>query len=61
MKINIETRQLGDLVVVVPEVFEDSRGFFMESFNAKTFRECTGLDVNFVQDNHSRSQRGVLR
>ena len=39
----------------------DARGFFLESFNAKTFREATGLDVEFVQDNQSRSSRGVLR
>jgi dTDP-4-dehydrorhamnose 3,5-epimerase len=42
-------------------VFADERGFFFESFNARTFREATGVDCSFVQDNHSRSQRGVLR
>jgi dTDP-4-dehydrorhamnose 3,5-epimerase len=42
-------------------VFGDQRGFFMESFNARTFTELTGLKRTFVQDNHSRSQRGVLR
>ena len=49
------------LLVLEPKVFGDARGFFMESFNAKAFREATGLDVDFVQDNHSRSARGVLR
>lgn len=44
-----------------PKVFGDSRGFFIESFNSKNFREATGLDVAFVQDNHSRSARNVLR
>ena len=56
----IETGIAG-LLVLEPKVFGDARGFFMESFNACTFREVTGLDVAFVQDNHSRSQRGVLR
>jgi dTDP-4-dehydrorhamnose 3,5-epimerase len=42
-------------------VFGDSRGFFFESFNAKNFAQATGLNVNFVQDNHSRSSKGVLR
>jgi dTDP-4-dehydrorhamnose 3,5-epimerase len=49
------------LLLLEPKVFGDARGFFMESYNARTFREATGLDVQFVQDNHSRSQRGVLR
>jgi dTDP-4-dehydrorhamnose 3,5-epimerase len=52
---------LPGLLILEPKVFGDSRGFFMESFNARTFRELTGLDVDFVQDNHSRSARGVLR
>lgn len=47
-------------LVIEPQVFGDERGFFMESWNAATFAEA-GLDWNFVQDNHSRSQRGVLR
>ena len=42
-------------------MFGDERGFFFESFNARAFSEATGLNPNFVQDNHSRSQRGVLR
>lgn len=52
---------LPEVLILEPKVFGDSRGFFMESFNANTFRETTGLDVQFVQDNHSRSTRGVLR
>ena len=48
-------------LILEPKVFGDARGFFMESFNARTFEEVTGLRVDFVQDNHSRSQRGVLR
>jgi dTDP-4-dehydrorhamnose 3,5-epimerase len=47
-------------VIIEPTVFGDERGFFLESWNAARFREA-GLDVNFVQDNHSRSARGVLR
>lgn len=56
----VET-SIRDLLVIQPKVFGDARGFFMESFNARAFGEATGLDLNFVQDNHSRSARGVLR
>lgn len=52
---------IPDLLILEPRVFGDARGFFLESFNARTFATATGLDVEFVQDNHSRSQRGVLR
>ena len=52
---------IPDVLVIEPKVFGDSRGFFYESFNQKAFNEATGLDVNFVQDNHSRSAKGVLR
>ena len=52
---------IPDVKIIEPKVFGDSRGFFLESFNARRFQELTGLDVNFVQDNHSRSARGVLR
>jgi dTDP-4-dehydrorhamnose 3,5-epimerase len=48
------------LLIIEPKVFGDDRGFFMESWNGETFR-LNGLDLNFVQDNHSRSRRGVLR
>lgn len=49
------------VLILEPKVFGDSRGFFMESFNQKTFSDVTGLEVAFVQDNHSRSAKGVLR
>ncbi len=55
----IETAIPG-VLIIEPKVFGDERGFFMESWNAKAFREA-GLDLDFVQDNHSRSSRGVLR
>lgn len=47
-------------IIIEPNVFGDERGFFLESWNASSFRNA-GLDFNFVQDNHSRSNRGVLR
>lgn len=53
--------KIPDVLIVEPKVFGDERGFFFESFNAKSFREKTGLDINFVQDNHSRSRKNVLR
>jgi dTDP-4-dehydrorhamnose 3,5-epimerase len=49
------------VLILEPRVFGDARGFFMESFNARTFNELVGHEVNFVQDNHSRSAKGVLR
>lgn len=52
---------IPDVLIFEPQVFGDDRGFFMESFNARKFHELTGLERNFVQDNHSRSQKGVLR
>lgn len=52
---------LPEVLLLEPKVFGDERGFFMESWNATTFREAAGLDVPFVQDNHSRSARNVLR
>ena len=52
---------LPEVLLLEPRVFGDARGFFLESYNARTFRELSGLDVEFVQDNHSRSARGVLR
>jgi dTDP-4-dehydrorhamnose 3,5-epimerase len=52
---------IPDVLIIEPKVFGDARGFFFESFNQKTFNEATGLNVNFVQDNHSRSAKGVLR
>lgn len=50
-----------DVLVLEPKVFGDSRGFFFESFNARNFAEVTGLNLEFVQDNHSKSSKGVLR
>ena len=52
---------IADVLIIEPKVFGDARGFFYESFNLKAFNEATGQDVNFVQDNHSRSGKGVLR
>jgi dTDP-4-dehydrorhamnose 3,5-epimerase len=52
---------IPDVVLLEPRVFGDDRGFFFESFNRRKFAELTGLDVDFVQDNHSRSARNVLR
>ena len=60
MPIRIESTRLNEIVVLVPEVFEDDRGFFMEVFRVDLFREM-GLPCNWVQDNHSRSEKGVLR
>ena len=52
---------IPEVLILEPKVFGDSRGFFFESFNAKDFAKVTSLDVSFVQDNHSRSSKGVLR
>lgn len=52
---------IPEVLLLEPKVFGDERGFFFESFNQKAFREVTGLDVEFVQDNHSKSVRNVLR
>ena len=52
---------IPDVVLIEPKVFGDARGFFYESFNQKAFNQATGLDIDFVQDNHSRSAKGVLR
>ena len=58
---NVIETGIAGLLVLEPKVFGDARGFFMESFNARTFAEVTGVKADFVQDNHSRSQKGVLR
>ncbi len=52
---------IPDVMLLEPKVFGDDRGFFYESYNQKAFQEATGLDVQFVQDNHSKSARNVLR
>jgi dTDP-4-dehydrorhamnose 3,5-epimerase len=58
---NVIPTALPEVLILEPKVFGDARGFFFESYNRRAFREATGLDPEFVQDNHSRSARGVLR
>ena len=58
---NVVVTALPEVLILEPKVFGDERGFFFESFNQKTFNKATGLAPNFVQDNHSRSAKGVLR
>lgn len=58
---NIIKTDIPDVLIFEPKVFGDDRGFFMESFNQKTFEEAVGRKVDFVQDNHSKSTKGVLR
>ena len=52
---------IPDVLIIEPQVFGDARGYFYESFNQKAFNQATGLSLNFVQDNHSRSAKDVLR
>ncbi len=58
---NVIETSLPDVLILEPRVFGDDRGFFYESYNSRVFEELTGLKPDFVQDNHSSSQRGVLR
>jgi dTDP-4-dehydrorhamnose 3,5-epimerase len=58
---NVVATSLPGVLILEPKVFGDDRGFFFESFNKKTFADATGVDAEFVQDNHSRSTRNVLR
>ena len=58
---NIIKTDLQDCFMIEPKIFDDGRGSFFESFNQKVFKEKTGLDIQFVQDNQSISQKGVLR
>ena len=58
---NIIKTKISEVLILEPTVFGDDRGFFMESWNQKAFNEAVGRDVNFVQDNHSRSAKNVLR
>jgi dTDP-4-dehydrorhamnose 3,5-epimerase len=58
---NVTRTAIPDVLILEPRVFGDDRGVFFESFNEKTFHDATGLDVHFVQDNHSQSAKGVLR
>jgi dTDP-4-dehydrorhamnose 3,5-epimerase len=58
---NVINTEIPEVIIFEPTVFGDDRGFFLESFNQKLFEEATGLKREFVQDNHSKSSRGVLR
>ena len=61
MTLSLLVTSLPEVLILEPTVFGDERGFFYESFNAREFEEITGVLPKFVQDNHSRSSRGVLR
>ena len=61
MAYTVTPTALPDVLILQPQVFGDERGFFFESFNARDFAKATGLNVQFVQDNHSKSAHGVLR
>ena len=61
MPFNIVATELEDVKILEPKVYGDARGFFFESCNAKDFQSALGTEVDFVQDNHSKSARGVLR
>lgn len=52
---------IPDVLLIEPKIFEDERGFFFESFNLSEFKKITSLNINFIQDNHSKSSQGVLR
>lgn len=58
---HIQPTAIPDVLIIEPKVFGDDRGYFYESFNARRFKELTGIAAHFVQDNHSRSVRNVLR
>ncbi|NDP38894.1 MAG: dTDP-4-dehydrorhamnose 3,5-epimerase [Rhodoferax sp.] len=61
MPYTVTATKLPEVLILEPKVFGDARGFFFESFNQRDFAQATGLEVQFVQDNHSRSVKGVLR
>lgn len=61
MPYTVTPTAIPDVLLLEPKVFGDARGFFFESYNARDFAQSTGLDATFVQDNHSKSGRGVLR
>jgi dTDP-4-dehydrorhamnose 3,5-epimerase len=61
MPYTVTPTALPEVLILEPKVFGDDRGFFFESFNQRDFHQATGLGVNFVQDNHSKSSQGVLR
>ncbi len=58
---NVVKTSIPDVIIFEPKVFGDDRGFFFESFNAKVFEQATGVNPHFVQDNHSKSAKNVLR
>jgi len=60
-KLQVTPTTIPDILIIEPKVFGDNRGWFTESFNANDFAKATGLDVEFVQDNHSFSRRWTLR
>ena len=57
----VTSLRIPEVKLIEPKIFGDDRGFFFESFNARSFRGLTGVDAQFVQDNHSKSVKGVLR
>lgn len=61
MPLKVKKTSIDGVLVLEPKVFEDQRGYFFESFNQRDFNQATGLNENFVQDNHSMSKQGVLR
>lgn len=61
MATSVTDTAIADVKIIEPQSFDDSRGFFYESFNARQFKEATGRDATFVQDNHSKSAKNVLR
>ena len=61
MSTKLSKTKIEEVLLLEPEVYSDDRGFFFESFNVKSFHNATGLNYNFVQDNHSKSSCGVLR
>ena len=58
---NVKPTKIPDVIIIEPKVFGDERGFFFESFNKQAFQQATGIEADFVQDNHSKSLKGVLR
>lgn len=58
---NVIKTKLKDCVIIEPNIFRDERGFFLETFQAERYAELAGINLPFVQDNHSRSSRGILR
>lgn len=61
MPYSVTVTDLPEVLILEPQIFGDDRGFFFESFNQRDFQQATGLDVYFVQDNHSKSSQAVLR